>query len=176
MIKIELVQQSYSTMAETGRSDTSSSSSSSSYAPPPPVTPQEVLSFLESQGFALFLDLWPEGDLYFGKHHDKTFGMVYHTEKYHHSPLCVSCFMFHDIILFLHVSCVSTEIDRFFGWKGSDSLRPDLALLHDAAKRLVTSHFNASSFDHKKFLKDRYTDVIAIEKDLAEKLKLRWLS
>ena len=66
------------------------------------------------------------------------------------------------------------ETDRMFGSKKFD-LQSNKMQLDQYAKKLLNSPINSSDFDHRQFLKTA-TDIIAIEKSLAEKMKQRWLS
>lgn len=66
------------------------------------------------------------------------------------------------------------ETDRMFGSKKFE-LESDKIFLDEYAKKLLNSPINSIDFDHRNFLKTA-TDIIAIEKSLAEKMKQRWLS
>ena len=66
------------------------------------------------------------------------------------------------------------ETDRMFGSKKFE-LESDKMSLDEYAKKILNSPINSIDFDHRNFLKTA-TDIIAIEKSLAEKMKQRWLS
>ena len=52
-------------------------------------------------------------------------------------------------------------------------LTTDLSVLDASAKRMLEAPINPTNFNHKDFL-SKATDVIAIEKSLADKMKARW--
>jgi len=65
------------------------------------------------------------------------------------------------------------DIDRLFGSK-KFNLGADPASLEQAAKRVLQAPIDVATFNQKKFM-NAATDVIAIERTLAEKMRLRWL-
>ena len=66
----------------------------------------------------------------------------------------------------------SRDIDTLFGSQ-KFGLTPDIAHLHETANRIFRNRLIPSQFDQKLFLKTA-TDVIAIEKSLAYRMKARW--
>lgn len=103
------------------------------------MSPQQIVSFLNSSGFEVFADHWNEQDLYFGKHHTQVM-----------------------------------DIDRLFG-SDKFKLATDEAALHAAAALILRAPLDVAGFNHKQFLKGA-TDVIAIERGLADRMKRKWLS
>ena len=65
------------------------------------------------------------------------------------------------------------ETDRMFGSK-KFKLPSDKTALDQAAKKLLESPISLADFDQQTFLKSA-TDIIAIEKSLAQKMRQRWL-
>ena len=65
------------------------------------------------------------------------------------------------------------DTDRMFGSK-KFKLSTDLTVLESSAKKVLQAPIDVSKFDQRSFLKSA-TDIIAIEKSLADKMKLRWL-
>jgi hypothetical protein len=65
------------------------------------------------------------------------------------------------------------ETDKMFGSK-KFQLPPDRAFLDQAAKKILSAQISPSEFDHSRFLKTA-TDIIAIEKSLAQRMKQKWL-
>jgi len=65
------------------------------------------------------------------------------------------------------------EIDGLFG-SGKFSLGSDTNLLNSAAVKILSMQIDVEKFDHKTFLKQT-TDVIAIERSLARKMRRKWL-
>ena len=102
------------------------------------VKADHILKYLNTNGFDLFVDVWAENHLYFGKQG--------------------------DTIL---------DIDRLFGSK-KFKLGPDPGALEQAAKNVLQSPIDPATWNQKKFL-SQATDIIAIERTLVEKMKLRWL-
>ena len=102
------------------------------------VKANHILQFLNQAGFDLFMDVWAENHLYFGKKSDEIL-----------------------------------DIDRLFGSK-KFNLGADPAALELAAKRVLQAPIDVATFNQKKFM-NAATDVIAIERTLAEKMRLRWL-
>lgn len=64
-------------------------------------------------------------------------------------------------------------IDALFGSAKFDLLTSEQAL-REAAVTILSQPFEAATFNHGKFLKS-WTDVIAIERTLSEKMKRRFL-
>jgi FkbM family methyltransferase len=65
------------------------------------------------------------------------------------------------------------DTDRMFGSKRF-KLTTDLSVLEQSAKKILTAPIDVANFDQKLFL-SKATDIIAIEKSLADRMKLRWL-
>ena len=120
ILKIELVQPEYIAGNET-------------------VKALQILEFLETSGFNVFMDPWAENRFYFGQHGNELI-----------------------------------DTDKMFGSKKFKILLPNITLLDSFANRILNSPIDISKFNHKHFLSVA-TDVIAIEKSLSEKMKLRWL-
>jgi FkbM family methyltransferase len=118
MIKIELVQNDYQDRNET-------------------VTAQDILIYLEKNGFDLFIDHWAENHLYFGKRGNEIL-----------------------------------DIDRLFG-SPKFKLETDHGLLIHSGEQILKSKIDPHSWNQREFLKSA-TDVIAIEKGLAEKMRKRF--
>ena len=66
------------------------------------------------------------------------------------------------------------DIDRLFGSE-KFKLAPDEVALHNAAALILRGPVDVSNFNHKQFLKGA-TDIIAIERSLADRMKRQWLN
>lgn len=64
------------------------------------------------------------------------------------------------------------DTDRMFGSK-KFKLSTDLAVLNQSAKKILMAPIDPATFNQKSFL-SKATDIIAIEKSLADRMKLRW--
>ena len=65
------------------------------------------------------------------------------------------------------------DIDRLFG-SAKFELSSNLELLHHSAVQMLTDQIDVATFDQKQFLK-KSTDIIAIDRQLSQKMKARWL-
>jgi hypothetical protein len=65
------------------------------------------------------------------------------------------------------------DLDRMFG-STKFKIPSDLSVLEKSAAMIMKAPIDPANFNQKEFLKSA-TDVIAIEKSLSEKMKLRWL-
>jgi hypothetical protein len=66
------------------------------------------------------------------------------------------------------------EIDTLFG-SDKFKLYPDISILNKAAAKILSQPLEATTFNHQHFLRS-WTDVIAIEKSLAERMKAKFIS
>jgi hypothetical protein len=54
-------------------------------------------------------------------------------------------------------------------------LETHIDLLHSSAKQLLTDQFDVATFNQKEFMK-KSTDIIAIDRSLATKMRQKWLN
>lgn len=66
------------------------------------------------------------------------------------------------------------DIDKLFG-SIKFGLGPDVGLLHQSAKKILSHPINPLDFNQRQFLKSA-TDVICIERSISEKMKKLWLN
>jgi len=65
------------------------------------------------------------------------------------------------------------EIDRMFGSE-KFKLSPDLELLAASVKKILQSPIDPKTFHQRNFMKSS-TDIIAIEKSLSERMKMKFV-
>ncbi len=66
------------------------------------------------------------------------------------------------------------DVDRLFGSE-KFKLGPSEEVLNAGALQILKHPLEAATFSHRNFLKS-WTDVIAIERSLCDKMKRRWLT
>jgi hypothetical protein len=64
------------------------------------------------------------------------------------------------------------DIDRLFGSE-KFKLPTDVEFLHSSAKQMLVDQLDVKGFDQKQFLR-KSTDIVAIDRQLANKMKEKW--